>query len=107
GVAAAKIVTIRNAIGDDVFLDPTAEDRAEMLGWFAQPPRWLVGSAGRFSPEKGFAVFIEAAALIAQRRPDAGFVLFGDGPLRGELERLIGARRLQGRVVIAGFRGDL
>lgn len=107
GVPKAKIFVIQNAIGEEAFVEPDAASRAEMTGWFAQPPQWLVGAAGRFSPEKGFAVFIDAAALVAKIRPTAGFVLFGDGPLRADLERRISERGLQGNVVIGGFRKDL
>ncbi len=107
GVPEANIAVIQNAVGADAFVESNAAHREEMLRWFAQPPRWLIGAAGRFSPEKGFAVLIEAAALVAQQRPEAGFVLFGDGPLRGDLERLIGQRGLQSRFVLAGFRNDL
>ena len=107
GVPEARRFTIRNAIGADAFVAPTPAIRAEMLGWFPTPPRWLLGAAGRLSPEKGFAVFIEAAALVVRQRPAAGFLLFGEGPLRGELERLMLVRGLQGRLVFAGFRNDL
>jgi glycosyltransferase involved in cell wall biosynthesis len=107
GVPEAKIAVIQNAIGEEAFVAPRAEERAQMAGWFARPPRWLVGAAGRFSPEKGFAVFIEAAAIVAKQRPEAGFVLFGDGPLRADLERSILERGLQGKFVLAGFRTDL
>jgi glycosyltransferase involved in cell wall biosynthesis len=106
-VPETKIAVIQNAIGADAFVEAHAGKRAEMAQWFTQPPRWIIGAAGRFSPEKGFAVLIEAAAVVARQRPEAGFVLFGDGPLRGELERLIAARGLQRKFVLAGFRNDL
>lgn len=106
-VPEAKIVVIRNSIGEESFTEPDAGCRAEMTAWFAQPPQWLVGAAGRFSVEKGFEVFIDAAALVARTRPGAGFVLFGDGPLRADLDRRIVERGLQGRFVMAGFRDDL
>jgi glycosyltransferase involved in cell wall biosynthesis len=107
GVPEAKITVIQNAIGEEAFVEPDAANRAEMAGWFAHPPRWLVGAAGRFSPEKGFAVLIEAAALVAQQRPEVGFLLFGDGPLRSDLERLIVQCGLQQNFVLPGFRTDL
>jgi len=107
GVPAAKIKVIHNAIGEEAFRQPRPEVRQQMLGWFAQPPRWIIGAAGRFSPEKGFSVLIEAAAVFVEHRPDAGVVLFGDGPLRGELERSISARGLAGKFILAGFRKDL
>jgi glycosyltransferase involved in cell wall biosynthesis len=107
GVSESKIVIIQNAIGGESFVDSDAAVRAEMLTWFPQPTRWIVGAAGRFSPEKGFADFVNAAALVAKIRPTAGFVLFGDGPLRGNLEQRVSERSLQRRFVIAGFRNDL
>ena len=106
-VAEAKIVVILNGIGADAFAEPNADGRTEMTGWFTQPPRWIVGSAGRLSPEKGFPIFIEAAALVVQQRPHAGFVLFGAGPVRTELEQRIAQRGLTGRFVLAGFRDNL
>lgn len=107
GVPEAKIAVIQNAIGDDAFVEPNAAARAAMLGWFKRPPRWLIGAAGRLSPEKGFGVLVEAAALVLRERPDAGFVLFGDGPLRLDLELQITARGIQEHFVLAGFRSDL
>jgi glycosyltransferase involved in cell wall biosynthesis len=106
-VPEANITVIHNAIGAEAFVEPTMEHRQEMLAWFDRPPRWLIGAAGRFSPEKGFAVFVEAAAQVAQQRPEVGFVLFGDGPLREKLERSIAERDLTGRIVLPGFRNDL
>jgi glycosyltransferase involved in cell wall biosynthesis len=107
GVAEAKIAVIQNSIGPEAFVEPDAAARAEMESWFGQKPRWLIGAAGRYSPEKGFAIFVEAAALIVKERYDAGFVLFGDGPKRPKLERLIAERGLQGKFILTGFRTDL
>ncbi|MCI0638801.1 MAG: glycosyltransferase [Gemmataceae bacterium] len=70
-------------------------------------PRVLVGAAGRLSPEKGFADLIDAAAMVLADHPEAGFVLFGDGPLRDDLQMRIENRGLTGRFVLAGFRDDL
>jgi len=106
-VPEAKIVVIPNAIGEDAFGAPDAAVRAEMAGWFPSPPHTIVGTAGRFSPEKGFGMLIDAAAIVARQRPDAGFVIFGDGPLRGSIEQAVTGRNLRGHVVMAGFRADL
>lgn len=106
-VPEAKIAVIQNAVGDEAFALPAPENRKTMLKWFDQPPRWLVGAAGRLSPEKGFAVFVEAAALVAQERPEAGFVLFGEGPLRRDLEQRISACGLGAKFVLTGFCNEL
>jgi len=106
-VPEEKIVVIPNAVGEEVFVDPDPAVRAEMAGWFPSPPRWLIGTAGRFSPEKGFGVLLDAATIVARQRKDAGFVLFGEGPLRAPLEQVVAARGLGAQVVMAGFRHDL
>ncbi len=66
-----------------------------------------MAQAGRLSPEKGFEQLIEAARIVTAQDADAGFVLFGDGPLHSALSRQIAAANLAERFVLAGFRGDL
>lgn len=108
GVPLKKIHVIRNAIHTEPFAlpgDSSARDWLHAL--FPRPPRQLVGAVGRLSPEKGFGILIEAAAQVNRNKPDIGFVVFGDGPLRNDLARRIGAYDLTDRFVLAGFRGDL
>jgi glycosyltransferase involved in cell wall biosynthesis len=107
GVAPARVVVIRNAVGRESFQEPDPRFRQELLGKFAQPPRWLVGAAGRLSPEKGFDQLVEAARVVQKHHPAAGFVVFGDGLLREALTRRVAACGLGERFVFAGFRGDL
>jgi len=107
GVPGSKIVVIANAIGEEAFVNPDPAVRAEIAGWFPSPPRLLIGTAGRFSPEKGFGVLVDAAAIVVRERTDVGFVIFGDGPLRATIERAVSDRGLGRHVVLAGFRDDL
>jgi glycosyltransferase involved in cell wall biosynthesis len=76
-------------------------------GFFPTRPNAIVVAAGRLSPEKGFDVLIDAAAQVVKDHPNAGFLLFGDGPLRETLSRRIEDRGLTGRFVLGGFRTDL
>ncbi len=107
GVPQSKITVIRNAVGPEAFAEPAPEYRDRLRSLFALPRRWIIGAAGRLSPEKGFDQFVEAAALAHRSNPDLGFVIFGDGPMRGALARKIARHGLQGTVVLAGFRTDL
>jgi alpha-1,6-mannosyltransferase len=70
-----------------------AEQHAEAVLW--------VGIS-RFHPEKRIGTVLEAFSRVSANRP-MGFVLFGDGPLRGWVERR--ARNLPG-VHLAGFVKD-
>ncbi len=107
GAAAERIHVIRNAVALDKFDHNDPRFREEMLRLFAAPPRYLVGAAGRLSPEKGFEQLIAAAAVVVRQRPEVGFVVFGEGPLRADLTAQIATRSLQDRFVLAGFRNNL
>lgn len=107
GVPKRRVQVIRNAIAIERFGDADPEARRELEGLFPVKPRWIIGAAGRLSPEKGFAVLVEAAKAVTTIEPGAAFILFGDGPLRQELTRQISAFGLEDRFVLAGFREDL
>jgi glycosyltransferase involved in cell wall biosynthesis len=107
GVGRERIVVIRNAIDLDQFDNPDPSYRHMMQSWFVQPRARIIAAAGRLSPEKGFDRFVAAAALVAQHDPEAGFLLFGEGPLRESLARQVAALGLTDRFVLAGFRSDV
>lgn len=64
---------------------------------------WVVFS-GRLIAEKNPSLFIEACALVAGRlrgtQPDLRFFVLGDGPMRADVERLIGQHGLQSLVQV-------
>jgi glycosyltransferase involved in cell wall biosynthesis len=110
GVSPKKITVIHNAIRTERFQQaPDPQFRERLLQLFGEiRPRVIIGAAGRLSPEKGFNVLIEAAALFAQSgNADFGFVLFGDGLLRESLQRQIDAAGLSSRFILAGFTSEL
>ncbi len=107
GVPANRVRVIRNAVDTTPFDNSDPLYGKKLRDLFAWQPRTIVGAAGRLSPEKGFDQFIDAAALVREQHPDAGFVLFGDGPLRERLAKRITERKLDGVFVLAGFRTDI
>ena len=107
GVRADRVVVIRNAVRAERFDCVAPADRMVLEAMFPQAPERIVGSAGRLSPEKGFGVLVEAAAIVARSDPGAGFIHFGDGPLREAISRRIGELGLERRFILAGFRDDL
>jgi glycosyltransferase involved in cell wall biosynthesis len=107
GVAEERIATIKNAVGAEAFAEPDATYRDTLRTLFASPPKWIVGAAGRLSREKGMDQLVEAAARVHAKLPEAGFVIFGDGPQRELLTRRIADLGLQDTVILAGFRHDV
>jgi glycosyltransferase involved in cell wall biosynthesis len=57
---------------------------------------------GRLSPEKGFDLLMSAFAEIAGDHPEWRLVIWGEGPLRAELEALRRELGLTGRVELPG-----
>lgn len=108
GVPPEKLTVIRNAARAEL-LRPAdaAASRARLLNLLPAPARdtRIVLAAGRLSPEKGVDVLVEAARRVGDSR--ACFIICGDGAERAALGRQIAAAGLVGRVVLAGFRGDL
>jgi succinoglycan biosynthesis protein ExoA len=79
---------VLNAIDDG---DVTAQDRSNAQQVLRRRFRIsnvgpIVAAAGRLSPEKGTAHFIDAIPAIRTQAAHARFVIFGDGPLKAALQ---------------------
>jgi glycosyltransferase involved in cell wall biosynthesis len=72
----------------------------------------LIGLVGRISPWKGQDIFINAAAIVRGRFPDARFQIIG-APMFGEeefergLHALVEKLQLNGSIEFTGFRTDV
>jgi glycosyltransferase involved in cell wall biosynthesis len=84
--------------------DEIAAARAE-LG--IQPGELVVGTVTRLHDSKGNSYLVDAARTVIDRRPEARFVLVGEGPLRPALEAQARALGLGDRFVFAGFAKDV
>ena len=67
----------------------------------------VIGSVTRLHDSKGNEYLIEAAAEVVRERPQAKFLLFGEGPLRPALEARAAALGLGDRFVFGGFVKDV
>lgn len=63
----------------------------------------LVGGVGRLHYQKNFPLFLEVAAEVCARLPQAFFVIAGEGPERAELEAMSRKLGLASRVRFLGF----
>lgn len=82
------------------------------MGHFRQaysipPDAPLIGTIGRLIPVKNHALFLEAAALLRAQRPEARFVVIGDGPLRAELEAQAASLGLADYVTFTGWLREM
>lgn len=106
GYRPDKIAVIRNAV-----VPPKHAQREqgvnvrEELGWPRSAPIVLVLS--RLNRMKGVEYFLEAAAWIAAKKPEARFLIVGDGAIRNELQNRAASLGLAGKIVFTGFRLDV
>ena len=109
GFDPAKIEVIGSAVDLEKFKPPRnrAKFRRE-IGLGDNTP--LIGNVGMIRPDKGQLVLVEAAPLVLQKRPDARFVIVGQGT--GILKRGINVRNaidragLADKIIMAGYRWD-
>jgi glycosyltransferase involved in cell wall biosynthesis len=111
GYRKGAIAVIRNGV-DHVPADPapSAATLRQELGFSADAP--IVAMVSRLNcvrgiDFKGVEYFLDAAALVASRRPDARFLVLGDGPSRDAFVGHASRRGLAGRVIFAGFRKNV
>jgi glycosyltransferase involved in cell wall biosynthesis len=71
------------------------------------PSARLVGVFSRLIPLKGIEYFLDSAGLVAQKFPDAYFMIVGDGSIRPQLEAQAQRLGINRRVIFTGFRSDV
>ena len=64
-------------------------------------------AVGRLVPVKGFDLLIQAWEKVAAVHPEWELDIWGDGPERSALERLVREKGLQGKVFLRGVTGDV
>lgn len=104
GFPKRRATLIRNAItpasrlqdADRAILD----DELEITG----AP--VIAVVGRLVAQKAHERFIVAARQVADRVPEARFLIVGDGPRRAEIEALAATAGLSSRVRFTGVRSD-
>lgn len=95
-VAPTRIVVIPNGVDGARFSGRPGGDSDR------RPGRIVIGTLAVLRPEKGLGDFVRAARHVAERFPEARFVIWGDGPLRADLERTVRDVGLSGAVALAG-----
>ena len=109
GINPAKIEVIGSAVDLAKFKPP--RDRTKFrreIGLGDETP--LIGNVGMIRPDKGQLELVKAAPLVLEKRPDARFVIVGQGT--GILKRGINVRNaieragLAEKIIMAGYRWD-
>lgn len=90
-----KTSVIYNPVNDSVFNLPSLQGR------FGERLNRII-SIGKLYPQKNQKMMIRAFARITDEYPNWQLVIYGEGPLRAELETLVSSFNLQGRILLPG-----
>lgn len=106
GVPDHKVSTVRSAI--DASDWTTTVDRSAFLAEFGLPEDALtIGMVAQLIRRKGHRHLLDALPSVLGELPNVHVLMFGQGPMEAELRASIGARGLEHRVRLVGFRRDL
>lgn len=106
GLAPGRVTCVRSAVAAGPYLAEV--DPASFRREFQLPPEALVaGIVAQLIPRKGHRYLLAALPALLAQFPALHVLLFGQGPLEGELRAICATPPLAGRVHLAGFRHDL
>lgn len=106
GAAADRVFVVYNGIDPTAFLSKlTVPEARAKFGIDAASP--VVSVIARLETQKNIPLFLQAAQRIVAQRPQARFLIAGDGSLRKELEADTDMKRLSGVVQFVGNRPDI
>ncbi len=103
GVDQNKIIVNPNGVDPDLFspaVDGSAVRREHNLDG-----KIVAGFVGTFGAWHGVEVLARAVKTAVQRFPNVRFLVVGDGPLRGEVERILKEDRVEQFVTLTGSIG--
>jgi glycosyltransferase involved in cell wall biosynthesis len=108
GYDASKMSVIPNGFEVEQF-QPRFGAKRVLLDGAALNNRVVIGSVGRFHPDKGQDVLLVAAAQVVQTNPEVLFVLVGRlcDTSNLELQQLIEKYKISSNVLLLGERDDI
>ena len=106
GCPRRKVRVIPNGVDTDRF-HPRQPDRNIQQEFGLESARPVAGIIAALRPEKNHELFLQAAAIVHASRPQARFLIVGDGPEREALEQRAAALRVADAVRFLGTRDDI
>jgi glycosyltransferase involved in cell wall biosynthesis len=103
GIPPQKISVIYNAVDLERF-SPRKTSKKQLRRRLGLPEEGLlIGGVGRLHYQKNFPLFLEVAAQVSARLPQAVFVIAGEGPERAGLAELSQKLGIAPKVHFVGF----
>lgn len=102
----SKIRLVHNAVDPRAF-EIGEEVRTARRKELGVESKFVIGTVGRLVDAKAYDLLLEVAEDVCTERPDARFVLVGEGRLGESLRRLAESRGLSDKVLFLGKRTDI
>jgi glycosyltransferase involved in cell wall biosynthesis len=107
GIRPSSLRIIANGVDAERFTPASnPAERALLRARLGLTGGLTVGSVGRLSEEKNYALLLRAVAACSAEIPDLQLVLIGEGPDRSLLEGEAARLGIASRVLFAGWRHD-
>lgn len=100
-VRKKKVIVLDNPV--DI---PQVKLNAEAPLYDPDASTGFICAAGRLIPEKGFSVLIQAFGFIEKQYPNLKLLIFGEGPEKQSLIKLIATQKLEKRVILKGWTSN-
>lgn len=105
GISAAQIEVVHDGIDVERIANVPAID-AHREFWLPHGAPVVV-NVGALVAHKGQKHLVDAMSRVVRDVPDAHAIIFGEGELRGALEKQIKDRNLGKQIILTGFREDV
>jgi glycosyltransferase involved in cell wall biosynthesis len=107
--SVSRIIKLHNAINPaDYSIHNSSESILSTRKKYSITNQFWIGSAARLATPKNQMIFIDAAHLISRIIPNTfRFSIFGDGPLRAQLQKRIDDLQLSNTFHLHGFVQDI
>jgi glycosyltransferase involved in cell wall biosynthesis len=108
GVPADKLHCVLSAVDTQQY-----QPNRQHLDWFRDtfqiaPDERVIGMVAQFIQRKGHQTLLDALPAVFAQHPRTKVILFGQGPIRDEIQaRVQASPELAARVQLPGFRSDL
>jgi glycosyltransferase involved in cell wall biosynthesis len=109
GFNADKVSVVRPGIPDfAVGRKATVEERhSARARWGIAQEAYVIAAIGRLSTEKRFDLYLRVCAAIAERLPEAVFLLVGGGKQEANLKELAATLGLGARLIFTGLTREM
>ncbi|MFC1853832.1 glycosyltransferase [candidate division CSSED10-310 bacterium] len=106
-ISRQKFVVIHNGTDIQRF-EQNNSDRDHIRQAYSIPEQnVIIGSIGRFVPQKDFSLLVQAFRLFQDHNPASNLMLVGDGPERSLLQKTAFELGISEHVIFTGFQNEV